>query len=111
MPNWPSVQLPSGCDETTEDPALRNEAESGIVQTRARFTRIRRTWQLSWANMRGADYRLLRAFFIQMKGGSLSFGWTHPRESTTFEVRFRGDLSGRHTVMDCWNVTLVLEQV
>jgi phage-related protein len=105
------VQLPLNLDETTEDPVIRTEFESGIVQTRARYTRMRGTWVLGWANMRGAHYRTLLNFFKQMKGGALSFNWTHPKNSTTFEVRFKGVLSAKHTVMDCYNVTLTLEQV
>ena len=109
---WPSnIQLPSGCDEAPEDPALRSEMESGTVKTRARYTRIRQIWQLSWANMRGPHYRILRAFYTQVRGGSVSFSWTHPVELTTFNVRFKGQFSSRHTVRDCWNVTLTLEQV
>lgn len=108
---WPDIQLPLDCEETSEDPALRSAAENGNVMTRAKFTRIRRTWQVSWANMRGAHYRTLRAFYEQMRGGSLSFAWTHPLENTTFEVRFVGKLSARHTVRDCHSVTLSLEEV
>ena len=108
---WPDVQLPLNCDETTEDPVVRTEFETGIVQTRPRYTRMRGTWALGWANMRGAHYRALRDFFRQMKGGALSFNWTHPRDGTAFEVRFKGALNARHTVMDCWSVSLTLEQV
>jgi phage-related protein len=109
--NWPNVQLPSGLDESMEDPVIRTEFESGIVKTRARYTRIRRTWSLSWANMRGSHYRSLRAFYVQTRGGALSFNWTNPTEGATFEVRFKGNIVSRHTVMDCWSVTLTLEQV
>jgi phage-related protein len=108
---WPTVQLPLNLDETTEDPVIRTEFESGIAQTRPRYTRMRGTWALGWANMRGDDYRTLRTFYKQMKGGALSFNWTHPRDDDTYEVRFRGVLNSKHTVMDCWNVTLTLEQV
>jgi phage-related protein len=108
---WPTVQLPLSVDETIEDPSIRVEFESGIVQTRPRYTRMRGIWGLSWANMRGADYRTLRTFFRQMKGGALSFNWTHPRDKTAYEVRFKGSLNSKHTAMDCWNVSLTLEQV
>ena len=107
----PDVQLPSGLDETTEDPAISTEFGTGIVQTRARYTRMRRTWELTWANMRGADYRALRDFYASVFGGALSFNWTNVKENATFNVRFKGDLTARHTVMDFWNVSLTLEQV
>jgi hypothetical protein len=108
---WPTVQLPLNLDETMEDPVIRTEFESGIVQTRPRYTRMRGTWALGWANMRGADYRTLRNFYKQMKGGSLSFNWKHSRENVLHEVRFKGPFSAKHTIMDHWNVTLTLEQV
>lgn len=109
--DWPNVQLPSGLDETTEDPAISTEFGTGIVQTRARYTRMRRTWALTWANMRGADYRALRAFYYSVLGGSLSFNWRNVKDDTVYQVRFKGELQGRHTVLDCWNVSLTLEQV
>jgi phage-related protein len=112
MANYPSsIQLPSGCGETTPDPAIRTDFESGIVQTRPRYTRMRRTWQLSWAYMNGPDYRALRAFFEQMRGGSLNFNWTHPAENSVFDVRFRGEMQADEQSYDYWSVSCTLEQV
>jgi phage-related protein len=112
MANYPStIQLPSGCGEVTPDPAIRTEFESGIVQTRARFTRMRRQWRLSWAYMRGADYRALRVFFEQMRGGTLNFNWTHPAENLVFNVRFKGEIQADEQSYDFWSVTVSLEQV
>jgi phage-related protein len=111
MPDYPNVQLPSGCEEVTENPAIRTEFETGIVQTRARYTRARRTWQISWEYMRGADYRVLRNFFAQMYGGSLSFNWTHPTENTVFNVRFLNEIRASNQSYDFWNVSMTLEEV
>ena len=109
--DWPNLQLQSGLDETTEDPAISTEFGTGIVQTRARYTRMRRTWELTWANMRGSDYRALRAFYELVFGGSLPFNWTNVKDGKTYNVRFKGELKARHTVMSCWNVSVTLEQV
>jgi phage-related protein len=111
MANWPNIQLPSTIAEIFEDPTIRTEFEGGIVQTRARFTRIRGAWTLTWANLRGAHYPTLRNFYKQMSGGALAFNWTHPRDGTTYEVRFRGQLSSRYNVLDFWNISVTLEQV
>jgi phage-related protein len=111
MPDYPDIQMPSGCEETTEDPSIRTEFESGIVQTRARFTRARRTWGLKWDYMKGADYRILRSFYDQMHGGALSFMWPHPTEETLFDVRFKGEIKGTSQSFDFWSVTVTLEQV
>ena len=77
---WPGIRLPSDLEENIEDPVIRTEFEGGVVQTRAKFTRMRGTWVLSWANLNGADYRTLRNFYRQTSGGALSFNWVHPRE-------------------------------
>jgi phage-related protein len=97
--------------EPLEDPTIRTTFESGIVQTRAKFTRMRGTWALTWANLRGEHYRTLRAFYKQMKGGAFSFNWTHPQEKVSYDVRFSGQFSPHHTVRDCWSLTVTLEQV
>ncbi len=108
---WPEIQLPSTIEETTGNPAIRSEMESGMVLTRARYTRTRRIWTLTWANLRGGNYRTLRNFYVAKKGGSLIFTWTHPIENITFNVRFDGDLIATHTERDCWNVSIQLEEV
>lgn len=109
--DWPDIQQPLDLEETSEDPAIRTEFESGIVQTRPRFTRMRSAWVLSWANMKGADYRTLRSFYRGAYGGVSSFNWTHPRDGTSSEVRFKGVMRAKHTQMDFWSVTVTLEQV
>ena len=109
--NWPDIQLPLNCEEKLEDPSIRTEFETGIVHTRARFSRMRGSWVLSWANMRGEHYSILEDFFKQMRGGSLSFNWTHPRKNITYEVRFKGNWSGRYTVKNCYSISVTLEQV
>ena len=108
---WPEIQLPSSIEETVGNPAIRSEMESGIVLTRARYTRTRRVWTLTWANLRGGNYRTLRNFYVAKKGGSLSFSWTHPIENITITVRFNGDLTAKFTEKDCWSVSLQLEEV
>ena len=108
---WPEIQLPSSLEETTPDPAIRSEFEDGSVHTRPRYTRLRRTWTLTWQNLKGADYRTLRAFYVSQKGGSLTFTWQNPIERTTFTVRFTGDITAKYTEVDHWNVTVRLEEV
>lgn len=108
---WPDIQLPSNIEETTENPAIRSEMENGIVLTRPRYTRMRRTWILTWANLIGSDYRTLRNFYVAKKGGSLSFTWPNPIETEYFTVRFNGEITGKYTASDCWNVTLKIEEV
>ena len=111
MINFPDIQLPSSFEESTEDPTIRSEMESGVVLSRPRFTRKRKSWVLSWANMRGAHYRILRDFNDQLHGGSLAFNWVHPKDLVTYKVRFKGKLSARHTVMDHYSINLTIEEI
>jgi len=108
---WPDIQLPSGIEETTPDVAIRSEFDDGSVLTRPRYSRMRRTWSLTWANLIGADYRTLRTFYEVQKGGSLSFTWNNPLENQNFIVRFNGNLTAKYTDSDCWNITLKIEEV
>ena len=112
MPDYPTnIQLPSRCEEVTEDPAIRSGFETGIVHTRPRFTRVRRTWKISWEYIKGADYRVLRTFYDQIRGGALSFNWTHPIENKVFEVRFKGEIQSDTQHYDYCSVDATLEEV
>ena len=108
---WPNIRLPSSLEETTPDPAIRSEFEDGSVQTRPRFTRMRRRWTLSWANIKKSQYEILREFYMNQKGGSLSFSWTNPMNGGVFTVRFVGELTAKTTEVDFYAVTVKLEQV
>lgn len=108
---WPNIRLPSSLEETTPDPAIRSEFEDGSVQTRPRFTRMRRRWTLSWANIKKSQYEILRDFYMNQKGGSLSFSWPNPMNGVMFTVRFVGELTAKTTELDFYAVTVKLEQV
>ena len=111
VPIFPSIRLPSGLEEETENPVIRSEMESGIVVTRPRYTRLRRTFTLEWTNLSGTDYRTLRAFYSARKGGGEAFTWRHPKENINLTVRFNGEFRAKHTELDFWNLSIKLEQV
>lgn len=108
---WPNIRLPSSLEETTPDPAIRSEFEDGSVQTRPRFTRMRRRWTLSWANIHKTQYEELSNFYRSRKGGSLSFTWTNPMNGGVYTVRFVGELTAKTTEVDFYSVAVNLEQV
>lgn len=108
---WPNIRLPSSLEETTPDPAIRSEFEDGSVQTRPRFTRMRRRWTLSWGNIQKSQYEVLREFYMNKKGGSLSFTWVNPMDGGVFTVRFVGELTAKTTEKYFYAVTVRLEQV
>lgn len=110
MSYFPDIRAPSSIEETTSDPSIRTEFESGIVQTRARYTRLRRTWELTWAAITNSEYGVLRAFYVAQHGGSLIFEWHHPYENTNYSVRFKGELKAKNSQLNYWNLTITLEE-
>ena len=76
-------------DLSPEDPAIRTEMENGMVQSRARFTRVRKSWTLSWTIIKEADYQTVRAHWDTQKGGSDAFQWTNYTNGKTYNVRYR----------------------
>ena len=71
---------------------LRTPFEAGYVQTRARYTRVPRRWELSWNYLSSTDYGSLRTHFEDtVVGGGDSFGWTHPKDASTHTVRYADD--------------------
>ena len=108
---WPNIRLPSSLEESIPDPAIRSEFEDGTVQTRPRFTRMRRKWTLTWNNLRYADYAALRSFFDSKRGGSTSFSWTNPLDNGMHTVRFSGELTAKTTERDFLNISVKLEEV
>lgn len=80
------------------DPAIRTPLESGLVQTRARFSRVPRRWRLRWDMLSAANKGVIRAFELARLGGTEAFAWVDPDYSLTnlltnpgFET---GDLTG-----------------
>jgi hypothetical protein len=85
---WPTIANPSGCTETVKFPQVRTEFENGAVQSRPKWTAVKRAWHLSWGQMTAAHYALLAAHFATYQG--TVFSWTHPL-GTTYSVRYSGD--------------------
>lgn len=75
-------------DLAPEDPAIRTEMENGMVQSRACFTRIRRSWTLSWNALEEADFQTVMEHYRGQKGGSEAFNWTHPLTKEQINVRY-----------------------
>lgn len=111
MPDFPQITNPDyGLEEQTHKPQVRTEFESGHVQSRARATRERRRWRMSWQTLPDAEYQALAQFFTDNQGGS--FAWTHPRTGQVFTARFSGDsLSARAAGPGYWQASLEIEEV
>lgn len=98
-------------EKRTEDSAIRSPFENGSVLTRARFTRLRATFTLKWNGMDNTDRDTLMAFWDTMKGGSDSFDWTDPYDSTVYLVRFTGEIKQSQIDTEHWEIELEIQEV
>jgi hypothetical protein len=86
---WPTIQAPSyPLEEGVYKPQIKNEFESGYVQSRPRATISKRRWRLQWRAMTEADWLLLSAAFAADSGNT--FSWSHPA-SGEYTVRYADD--------------------
>jgi phage-related protein len=91
MSDFPTLSRPPEWEikEDVLDSTIKSDFESGYVQTRPRFTSDRKKWSnVVYKNLNTSDVALLRAFITAVRGGSESFNWTNPDDSTTYIVRF-----------------------
>jgi hypothetical protein len=73
--------------KTTEDDTIKDQAESGYVSTRPRFTRARRTWKVNTRNLVLEDIRALDGFFMSSTGrGGNSFLYPNLLPNASFEL-------------------------
>ncbi len=81
-------------DGKLEDSTLRSEFTAGYTQSRPKFTRLRRTWGVSYVDLPDADVALLRTFeSTTLVNGSAPFTWTHPKSGITPTVQIIGCIS------------------
>ena len=94
--SWPSsgvtsLKTYSSIEEGINRSTLRAPFEAGYEQTRAKWTRSRRSFVLNWDRLEEASFTTLLYFFDRtVKGGTTSFVWTHP-SGVTYECRFAED--------------------
>ena len=109
MATFPNIEKPSGMTERTVKGQYKTEFEAGYVQSRAKWTRSRKIFALSWTAMEDADKVLLEVFFDNNLGAT--FNWTHPVSSTTYTVRFVEDeLPAQYVPVNHWQIDLTLEE-
>lgn len=93
-----------------EDNSITSKFEDGIVQSRLKFTKSRKTWTLKWNGLKQTDYATLEDFIVNdAKHAANAFNWTNPINNTTYEVRcikFDSELQ----YINVWNVELQLQE-
>lgn len=98
--------------ETLENNLIRSSMEDGTIKTRPRFTRNRKTYELTWSYMDNDQKEMLDDFYVKKtKNGSKSFKWTHPATDITKIVRFAETPSFTLKMRNYWSVTVKLQEV
>jgi len=94
------------------DPAIRTGYEAGYVQTRARFTRSPRRWDVGYQLLPAADKELIRLHEIACHGGADSFPWLNDMDGVTYTVRYLGLVSYKpNKSKNYWDVDFTVEEV
>ncbi len=95
------------------DPTLKDPKEGGYTTTRARFTRIPKTFSYSYPYYTLADKNTLQTFErTTVVIGTTSFTWTNPVDSVDYTVRFAEPIEYRpNKGTTYWKITIKLEEV
>lgn len=94
------------------DPTIRSKAEGGYVQTRSRFTRLPKKWEIKYKSISTADKDLIEAHEDTQRVGADKFNWTNPLNSTVYEVRYLEPIDYKIAgAQGYWDVEFILEQV
>lgn len=98
--------------EQVVDPAISSPFENGMVQTRPRFTRIRRRWVINYRALTEEEKDIIKNFYINdTVGGSYFFEWENPMTEVTHSVRFTRDLEIVQITGRLYSVSFDLEEL
>lgn len=118
MINFPNISRPSyPLGISLENNSLTSKFEDGTVQSRAKFTRNRRTFKVSWKSLPNDEYLILERFIKNtVKYSAETFLWVNPAtynnvEQETLEVRIISVDEAEMNTMNFWNVKMTLQEV
>ena len=94
------------------DPTIRNEYEGGYVVTRARFTRILKSWKIKYNDgLTVTEKGTLQQFEQDRRVGAEAFDWTNPLDGVTYQVRFKRPITYKPLyIKDLWTADFELEE-
>ena len=111
---WPKItDNYSRLTQTSKRVTIRSPETAGVLQTRTRHKKARKTFEVAWSNsISDADKAVLVVFFEEtVKGGAASFNWTNP-DTTTYECRFDNDkLQFSSTRKGYWSLSCSFTEV
>ncbi len=106
----PNPEYPLGYKP--EDNSIISNFEDGSRQSRRKFTKSRSTWTLKWKKLKQKYFTILDDF---IKNDAVfatnKFNWTNPSDKKTYEVRCVKYEGGELVEVDCWNVSIELQEV
>lgn len=116
MPAWPASlpQLPSdgGFAEQPHDNAARFQPEVGPDMTRRRGTATATDVSVTLPPMTKAQAATFVAFYMDdMKAGTQTFTWAHPRTGVSATFRFAGPYRLDHLTYNLWQVSFGLVEL
>lgn len=91
MSAFPNIQLPSSRKRGISKPQLKSEFENGKTQIRAKATRPKESWTLSWEFLPIADWNLLKQHFTSNSGASFTISKNMVYESADKTVVYSVD--------------------
>lgn len=112
MADWPDIEDPSGLRESPQKGQIKSDFEAGYVQSRPKFTRTRKRFELSWDAMSNSDKETLETFFDDNLGDT--FTWDNPISTASdpsHTVRFVNDsLEFSYRPHNYWQISIELEE-
>lgn len=86
MAIFPSLKKPTSFSETPTKSQVKSSFENGLVLSRPRYTRGRRTFTIGWTDLPEEQYNTLKEFFYENQG--YVFTYTHPITGEDITARF-----------------------
>jgi len=107
------VSFQNFTQDSAVDSTIRSEFADGTVLTRARFTRMRKSFNVGYSFITAADKVLSENLQTSIKIGAATFYYTYPPDDTEYEVRLTSPMKFQvePREFNYWNVRLNIAQV
>lgn len=113
MADFPSIQLPFSRKNTISKPQLKSEFESGTTQIRAKGTRAKEKWVLTWEHLPVADWELLKTHFKENSGTSFLILGEMINDPVDKTVIYSMDelIRSKSSIVGFYNVEIQIEEL
>lgn len=111
--SWLDIKEPTIESNTIAKAQIRSDFEAGYVQSRAKWSKSRRKFRLSWQEgrcLKNDEKQILETHFDDNLGGS--FSWSHSQISGEFTVIYSNDtVDFKLEGPGIWSTTIELEEL